>query len=172
MKYCYSNNGLSSRVVDDAYKPVTGEVLFNYVPSSLELKNAFSEYESSKANVLYGALYASVNAKTETLIAAGTTFTNSVGTSGTIHCDNMAQINALSFAANPDAIIAVGGTWDGSYSIPFTTEAHVTSYCTAVQTCVVSRRAEGKTLRETLSQTSSETTSAWLARLQAFVDPR
>lgn len=172
MTYCYSNDGFSMRAVDASYVPEAGEVVFQGQATEAQLVTAFPNRQGIEATSLYNALYGQVNAKTEVLIGNGAAFTNSKGEKGIIHCDGMAQTNALSFAINQAAIIALGGTWDNDFDIPFATTADVTAYCTAIQTCVATRRAEGKNLRETLVQASGETTAAWLARLQAFQDTR
>jgi hypothetical protein len=49
MNYCYSNNGLSWRMVSPSYIAQEGEVLFNTVPSSSELSSAFSQYTITAA---------------------------------------------------------------------------------------------------------------------------
>lgn len=44
MQYCYSNNGLSSRTVDDGYVAISGEVLFASPPTQDQIAAAFSGY--------------------------------------------------------------------------------------------------------------------------------
>lgn len=48
MKYCYSNNGLSMRCVDDGYAKEDGEVLFESIPTDDELAEAFSSFQNEK----------------------------------------------------------------------------------------------------------------------------
>ena len=46
-KYCYYSNGLSSKIVNDLYIVSDGEALFDKVPTSEELKAAFSGYAAA-----------------------------------------------------------------------------------------------------------------------------
>jgi hypothetical protein len=47
MRYFYSNNGLSFRVVDDAATPNPGEVEFDAPPTAQQLATAFLSYETA-----------------------------------------------------------------------------------------------------------------------------
>jgi hypothetical protein len=47
--YCYSNEGLSFRLVELSYVAQTGEALFNATPTADELASTFSGYEHAIA---------------------------------------------------------------------------------------------------------------------------
>ena len=53
MQYCYSNNGMSWRGVNDDYVAQTGEVLFPQIATPAQLTSAFSGYAAavSKASL-------------------------------------------------------------------------------------------------------------------------
>ena len=46
-KHCYYNNGLSNKIVSSSYTVSDGEVLFDEIPTSEELKTAFSGYAAA-----------------------------------------------------------------------------------------------------------------------------
>lgn len=47
-KYCYSNNGMSMRMVPHDYAVVSGEILFDSQPTSQQLTAAFTGYANAK----------------------------------------------------------------------------------------------------------------------------
>lgn len=52
MKYAYSNDGLSFRMVDDDYIAQSGEVMFSGIPTSGQLASAFTKFTASEANLV------------------------------------------------------------------------------------------------------------------------
>ncbi|MDE2099133.1 MAG: hypothetical protein KGL39_17900 [Patescibacteria group bacterium] len=59
MKYCYSNNGLSWRTVEDDYAAQPGEALFSSIATDAQLTAAFSGYGTASSNA---SIYQQINA--------------------------------------------------------------------------------------------------------------
>lgn len=63
MQYCYSNNGLSWRGVNDDYVAQTGEVLFSQIATPAQLTAVFSGYVSAASKASIDQQIAALEAK-------------------------------------------------------------------------------------------------------------
>ena len=120
-----------------------------------------------KAQALYTQLYNAFDINTAAIEAAGFTYLG-----GVFHADEKGIRNIQSLMLGASYLQYPYSFYDKDSSWTFNSASDVVAMGSAVMGFAAGIENAAKSLRDALKQQSGETSEAWLARLQAWKDPR
>lgn len=120
-----------------------------------------------EAENVYRQTYDKFDVKTKEIEAAGFVYNG-----GTFHADPTMIANMQSMMIASGYISYPTGMYDQDFTWYFQNAGEIAAMGAAVMAFVAGVRNTAKPLRDSLKQQDGESSSAWLARLQTWTDPR